>query len=185
MPSRTPGEALESHRQSIQRLVSCISNHVIGVNYPRAYFPSLPDSVSSFAIFELGNGLGVPLRSEASIAVRVQLTAEIVQDLEIPGSRSWMVRTGGYLISFSVDGRELVAYQWHPHGRSPVTDPHLHIGPAIAGSSMQIGTRTVNRVHFPTGVVTLASMVRLAIEEFGVEPLRTDWQAVLDDETVV
>jgi len=34
-------------------------------------------------------------------------------------------------------------------------------------------------MHLPTGVVTWGRVVRLLIEEFGVAPLRTDWDAVL------
>jgi hypothetical protein len=34
-------------------------------------------------------------------------------------------------------------------------------------------------MHFPTGHVSLGSVARLLIEEFGVAPLRPNWQAVL------
>jgi hypothetical protein len=35
-------------------------------------------------------------------------------------------------------------------------------------------------MHLPTGFITLADIVRLLIDEFGVEPLRADWRDVLD-----
>jgi hypothetical protein len=80
------------------------------------------------------------------------------------------------------DAGELFAYHWHPSGSSRVTTPHLHIGPAIAGTSNQIGQQYIHRMHFPTGLVPLSSIIRLAIEEFGARPLRDDWREVLGQE---
>jgi len=38
------------------------------------------------------------------------------------------------------------------------------------------------RTHIPSGRVSLASVVRFAIEELGVRPLRPDWATVLAKE---
>ena len=38
----------------------------------------------------------------------------------------------------------------------------------------------LDRRHLATGHVLLAMVVRMLIEEFGVAPLRPDWQQVLD-----
>jgi hypothetical protein len=35
------------------------------------------------------------------------------------------------------------------------------------------------RVHIPTGRVALEDVIRLAVEEFHVEPRRADWNEVL------
>ncbi len=37
----------------------------------------------------------------------------------------------------------------------------------------------ISDLHLPTGVVSLASIVRFLIEEIGVEPNRDDWDEVL------
>jgi hypothetical protein len=95
----------------------------------------------------------------------------------------WDVETRGYIYSLlREDAHEIVAYHLHPSGSSRVTTPHLHIGPAIAGTSNQIGQRYIHRMHFPTGLVPLSSIIRLAIEEFGARPLRDDWKQVLVQE---
>ena len=66
-------------------------------------------------------------------------------------------------------GQELLAYHWHPLGKSRWKRPHLHVsdGP-LAG------------LHLPTSRVSLESLLRLLLAELEVRPLRNDWPAVLD-----
>ena len=88
-------------------------------------------------------------------------------------SRNWRATTAGYAYSLrDGDGTEFLAYHWHPTGNSPITYPHLHIGTATTPLDL-------SRAHLPTGPVTLAAVVRLAIADLGVAPLRPDWRAVL------
>ena len=53
-----------------------------------------------------------------------------------------------------------------------MTFPHLHVG-------CQIPPYDMRRPHLRTGFVTLPMVIRMAIAELGVEPLRADWDAVL------
>lgn len=46
---------------------------------------------------------------------------------------------------------------------------------------MAPGATAVEKLHFPTGPVSLAAIVRFLIEEVGVEPNRADWDRVLSD----
>ena len=66
----------------------------------------------------------------------------------------------------------ILAYHWHPVGVSPVTAPHLHLG----GQLMDVD---VGKAHLPTGVVSLQAVLRLAIADLGVAPLRDEWREVL------
>jgi hypothetical protein len=85
----------------------------------------------------------------------------------------WDVPPTGYRYEFGEqDGPELVAYHWHPEGQSNVVLPHLHA--RILGSAADL-----SKLHLPTGPVTPAEVVRCLMAEFGVEPLRADWQSVL------
>lgn len=77
------------------------------------------------------------------------------------------------------DGLEILAYHWHPDTRSHVLDPHLHVGPATIGTNAIYRPGVMHQVHFPTGFVPLASVIRMAIEELGVEPRRPDWESIL------
>ncbi len=75
------------------------------------------------------------------------------------------------------DDRRLLAYHWHPESKSEVTWPHLH----IYGKTQPIDHR---RMHLSTGRISLESVLRLAMDEFGVEPLRDRrnvWRRVLDE----
>jgi hypothetical protein len=88
----------------------------------------------------------------------------------------WHARTTGYAYQLDdADGREILAYHWHPAGRSPVARPHLHIG-AGAGSLRN----ELQKAHIGTGFVTPVTLVLLLLESFAVRPRRADWAAVVD-----
>lgn len=73
-----------------------------------------------------------------------------------------------------IDGQELLGYHWHPEGASHETAPHLHLGAAL-----RLGRTDLLKAHLPTGQVHLPAIVRLAIQDLGVRPRRSDWAAVL------
>ena len=72
------------------------------------------------------------------------------------------------------DGPEIISYQWHPHQRSVVTFPHLHLG----GGAM-VERAELQAAHLPTGRVSLEAFIRLLIEDFEVPTLRGDWEEAL------
>jgi hypothetical protein len=94
------------------------------------------------------------------------------------GARAgWTIRTIGYSYGLLAgEGRELLAYHWHAAGPSPVVSPHLHLGAALLRPEL---ARPFGRAHWPTGHVTLTELLRVAIVDLGVEPLRDDWAARL------
>jgi hypothetical protein len=99
---------------------------------------------------------------------------------ESPKSYAAMIR--GYEVNIlDRDGGEIVAYHWHPIGKSSVRHPHLHLSNQIR--PIELGRNQtplpLADMHLATGVVPLAHLVRMLIEEFDVEPLRDDWDAVL------
>lgn len=82
------------------------------------------------------------------------------------------------------NGRELVAFHWHPDSNVPAPPfPHLHLSAALvvpkpSGDSDEI---LLDKLHMPTGFVSLPAVVRMLIEEFGVRPLMPRWQQRLAD----
>jgi hypothetical protein len=83
------------------------------------------------------------------------------------------------LIAYRIDvGDGALSYHWHPFGPSHVLTPHLHVK---ASRDMAPGAAAIDKLHFPTGPVSLAAIVRFLIEEVGVEPNRPDWEHVLAD----
>ena len=71
---------------------------------------------------------------------------------------------------------ELLAYHWHPRGKSPVVNPHLHVR-----ANIQLGERWLGKVHLPTGAIELEDIVSLAVNELAVEPLREDWERLIHE----
>jgi hypothetical protein len=79
------------------------------------------------------------------------------------------------------DGRtrldEVVTYHWTPNDPAAKRSwPHLHIGSAFIDPAARREPWALHKTHFLTGPITAAGFVRMAVEEFGVEPLTTDWE---------
>lgn len=90
------------------------------------------------------------------------------------------VRGYAYRLSDVAD-REILVLHGTPDATDPnaVTFPRLHSGPAILGGQTTIRPRDPHKAHVPTGFVPLAAVVRLAIVDLGVVPLRADWDEML------
>jgi hypothetical protein len=89
----------------------------------------------------------------------------------------WKVRTVAYhyTVEESGDqGREMFAYHWHPQGRTAITFPHFHLYQGAGAIHDE-----VRKAHFPTGRIAFEDVLRLVIKQFGVDPLRDDWEAIL------
>jgi len=82
-----------------------------------------------------------------------------------------------------VQERELLVYHWHPVSRFEGLDhPHLHVSAALTAQVDATTRREIglDKLHLPTGQVSLAAVIRMLITEFGIAPLRHDWRDVLD-----
>jgi hypothetical protein len=161
--SRTPAEAVEHYRGQIVRLLSCVTSaHTTVSGY---HASDLPHRLS------LADGDPVRLRGEARLTLDATEQYRVHED-----ANGWRVEIVGYLYAIGYDGRELVAYHWHPHGDSPITRPHMHVG-----ADIRVGDRWLGKVHLPTGAVGLERIVALAIAELGAEPLRDDWERLVGE----
>lgn len=95
-------------------------------------------------------------------------------------AQGWSTRNQGYAYTFATHHEaEILAFHWHPSGFSPNTFPHVHIGSAMIATDAPVRPRDFHRAHIPTGQVFIEDVVRFAIAELGVTPLRNDWDAVL------
>lgn len=100
-----------------------------------------------------------------------------------PRSRSLSdqrVTIRGYLVAvLDRNGREVLAWHWQPGLEFAGPDhPHLHVSAAVGfpnalGESAKVD---LDKLHLPTGPVSLADVVRMLVEEFGVQPLMADWR---------
>lgn len=85
----------------------------------------------------------------------------------------YKVKSTAYFYSLEEDGgKEILTYQWHP--TKTCMFPHIHLG-----SSSKLGSKTLNKLHIPTGRIALEQVLRLAVEELGVKPIKTGWSDIL------
>lgn len=183
MVGRTPAEAVEAYRAPLQRALSCVTDRVLTVQGVRGggYLPA--DAPHAIALNE---GDPVTLRGAIPLALTVLQQYRIVET-PYPDRGPWTVATTAYLYSLEsiadVPERrtEFVSYHWQPQGGAGAPYPHLHIGEAAIGAAIQVGSRYLHRMHFPTGRIAVEDVIRLAIVEFGATPLRGDWDIVLTE----
>ncbi len=166
MPGRTPAEAVGEYVDTIQRAVSCITDAIVGVG--GGYYVS-----DSPHILTLNERRPVRLGGMSRIWLAFRKYYRIVES-EIHHA-PWTVIEEGYEYSIlDDDRREILAYHWHPMGRSSFISQHLHIGHGAI-----FGREEFQTAHLPTGHVSIADILRLLIRDFGIIPRRRDWESVL------
>lgn len=142
------------------------------------YDPSTPHGITFGR-----SGDPAPLRGSAGpsgllLGVRHQYQIVPMVSPERPGS--WRVSTTGYEYKLldSLE-RELVVFHWQPGPTFRGPDyPHLHLSASLVARVSAIATRELplDRVHIPTGRITIDAVVRMLVVEFGVAPLVPDWE---------
>lgn len=154
----------------MQRAISCVSSGTISVQQSS-------DADRSQFMFLLNN------REPAAIGSDLLLKVFFVLDInarQVRDRRDSDASLIGY--SYTVlrqPDTEVVAYHWHRDTPDTDAQPHIHFGPASARRDSAVRPGELHKVHFPTGVVSLEAVIRLAIDEFGVEPRRPDWEVIL------
>lgn len=103
-----------------------------------------------------------------------------------PPKEGSAIATVGYVYELlDHAGLRIVGYHWHPIPGGEIGYPHLHVGRQLAHPCLPEAIRAAAdrlvRSHLPTGLVVLPTVVRLAIVEFGVEPLHENRREVLDE----
>lgn len=165
MNARSPAEAVNLLLSHLQRAVSTITEAVLVVSRG-GYHPSADPHALTL-------DTSVRLQSAERISLRLTYNYFLQSRADTPGS--WRASMAGYFYTFlDAEHRELLGYHWHPEGRSHVRTPHLHLGPAARMGNLSLGS-----AHVPTGMVVLPDVIRFAITELGVRPLRADWSGVL------
>jgi len=170
MAARSRAAAVAEFRHLLQRVLSSVTTAVVHEH------PTGPSIGKSYAL-TIANGDAVPLRgpNDLSFAITVYFDFERDESHDL-----WSIVITGYLYTVEdLAGRSLVAYHWHPSGQSRVKWQHLHLGPAA-----EVGRKPLLQAHLPTSVVTLNEILRMLIEDLGVQPLRRDWERVLAAPTV-
>lgn len=166
MAGNTPSEAVNNFLGPLQLAISCVTRTVVSVS--GGYHPRPDPHVAT-----IGNGGPVPLSGDSNISLVLRHHYRIVEDSRPRGP--WKVSTAGYyyILCESSSSKEILGYHWHPDVEPSF--PHLHLE---AGA--RVGREEFAKAHLPTGRVALEDVLRLAINGFGIKPLREDWSDILD-----
>jgi hypothetical protein len=166
LPGKSPADALHRYLEVLQRTVSCVSREVLKAT---AYDDSRPGPYA----LTLGGFEPARLRGGVGISLLIAQQYTFVKRATLSRWQRWKVETARYDYALhDSTGAEIIAYHWHPgtwSGR-----PHLHVQ-GYGGPLADF----MRKAHLPSGRVSVEEIIRCAIEEFGAEPLRTDWEAVL------
>lgn len=120
----------------------------------------------------LNNDQPVKLKCHPALMLRVGMLYEIVRTER--GRPPWRVSTRGYAYEMQAASGELVwSYHWHPS--TQVAGPHAHLGHTQLADDAVLS----QKAHYPTGRVSLESVIRACITEYRVAPLRDDWDKTL------
>ncbi len=164
---RNPYGAIQSLRSALQRAISCVTPSVLTARSAGGYGPD------SEHLLTLGSGEPVRMAGIAEVSLWLRHFARVAEHEGLQGP--WRADTTGYYYSIlDGEGREVIAYHWHPGRRSPINFPHLHLG-----SGSGVSRNELQKAHIPTGRVELEDVLAMAIREFGVRPRRDDWAEIL------
>jgi hypothetical protein len=143
--------------------MSCVSRDVLVAN-------------TEGAATRIAGTTRLPRGSAGFVTLVVRYRFAVTADGGRPAGERWQARTLGYEYRLDdLDGREIVAFHWHPEGRSHVQIPHLHLGAALGGLRPEM-----TKAHLHTGRLTPVAVLSLVIERFGVRPRRPDWRTILE-----
>ncbi|HEV2124843.1 MAG TPA: hypothetical protein VGW38_19010, partial [Chloroflexota bacterium] len=177
---------VQAYLEPIRRTISCITQAKV-----KAYTPpsGLSPQRARDEVFPLVLADGEPVSLKArsgsprfAFSMRQQYKLEHHPD--DPNRGPWKVVTLDYEYAVYTDTRdgakELVTYHFHPSSKmSRVKRPHLHL--RSAAGVMPV----LEAGHYPTGRVALEEVVWMLLDDrdnqFGVQPLRRNWRAVLQE----
>jgi hypothetical protein len=166
LAAKSPQEAVEAFLTPFKAVVGCITGggFVARIRRPGGPYPATFQS--GFA--ELARSGGRP-----PIQLTLTHTYYVVPE---QGQRGpWRVTTAGWIYKITdAEGELIFAFHWHPEGSGRATWPHLHANGSHPAFSLE-------RLHPPTGRVSIEAVVRFLIEDLDVVPRKEDWRIILDN----
>jgi hypothetical protein len=146
-----------------------VSSYVLATNEPHTI--AFPDPVS----------LQAQSGGPAGLFLSVAHVFAIVEAVPARTRRQWRVTSRMYEYSLlDLDETELLVYHWQPDADPAY--PHIHVSAALRARTSALEEKQsidLDRLHLPTGRVSLEAVVRMLITEFGIAPRRSNWQEVL------
>jgi len=175
--SKTAVLALEAHLDALFHIFGCVVHQ-----RPQWQFPGARLRSGSAVYVMFPNGAPIRLSTGSArhpLWMLVQETVVLHQHFD----HSWHTTLDNYTYQlFRGDGQsrfdEIVTYHWTPNDPGARRAwPHLHIGSTFIDPGARREPWSLHKTHFATGPMPPNAFVRMAVEEFGVQPVVADWQA--------
>jgi hypothetical protein len=166
LEARSESEAVRQYTEALQLAVAAFGANVFLI---RGAF----DVAANAHTLRLTAGASMALLNSAGkhrLAFRPEFYFRTAQFAGAP--RRWTVQTVAYVyrLDDASARRQLVGYHWHPDVQG-IPFPHVHV---LAASA------ELRRLHIAVGHCTPAHVLTFAMRDFGVQPMRNDWRAALD-----
>jgi hypothetical protein len=165
MPGRTPFEAYFDLIDPFQKALNFIAvGRLSMVRERRDIRIGFEESVS----FNYGSPVPLSSSTAGPFFLAAGLHVEVTQ-VDV-GREPFDCRMTGYSYAITTTGdRDVLCFHWAPGmSGNQRSFPHLHIGSIVSRGSQVLPDR-FNKLHIPTGIVPVSSLVRCAIQEFGVK----------------
>jgi len=180
MAGRDPKDAYDNFIDPLQEVVACVSYITLKLRpHPRKF------ATNTIYSANLGGDSPVILGmsdKRPAIGITVMQQFRIIKVDEDHERGPYKTQTVKYLYSISdaTDDKEIIAFQWTPEVNDPCQKryPHLHLGERFTGGDLLPGS-SFHKMHIPTGRISVESFIRMAIEEFGAEPKKKNWRAII------
>ena len=167
MPGRNPREAVDAFLEPLRDTISCVARAKIILSHDGR------GKTGKVHGLTVNNDVPVKLTCRPALMLRIGMLYEIVPTDE-PERPPWRVSTRAYAYELQTTSGELVwSYHWHPTPAVP--HPHAHLG----HTQLREDAVLSQKAHHPTGRVSLESVIRACITEYGVTPQRDDWDKTL------
>lgn len=175
MAGESPAQAIDNFKNDLQMALGCLTAGRLSIPATKSYTTGFEYVVA------LQRGEDVELKGPNRISLFATQRFTVVETSDEERG-PFKVRTTNYVYAIKYRDEEILNYHWTPD----VTDgqrtyPHLHIGRSVVSRDCPVKADDFSHLHIPTGRVSIESIVRLLIEEFAVEPLNANWEAVIDD----
>ncbi len=171
----TPDSAVRQYLYPLERALGCVSSERLSA------ISRLRFEVGQEYSLVLNDGHPVSLKGEVPLLLTVGQIIRI-DEVEPSNPMPFHVRIVKYrYVVSSASYREIVAYHWTPEAdpAAMITTPHLHVGSVNISDTAPLDPKTFNKLHIPTGYVSLHSVLRFLITDVGVQPRRADWSELL------
>jgi hypothetical protein len=177
--ARRPELAARQRIEALGSVTSCVTTRRLEFS-PRPFAAEEPISGRFLEPVSLRSPDGGP--SGLFLAVSTLFVSVPMEEVELP--RRWLARTQMYEYRLlDHDYTELLVYHWQPSERYAGPDePHLHVSASLRAKVDAVTTRSIalDKLHIATGQVSLATIIRMLITEFGIAPQRSDWRETLE-----